>query len=116
MSLLTLLTLFSGISFLFFGITSCTRLEMKTEFKRYGLDNYRVLVGTLQIVGALGLLFGHLLSPMLQAISATGLSVLMILGFLVRLRIRDSLIQSLPSISYAILNALILKILFDQFW
>jgi hypothetical protein len=116
MSILALLTLISGMSFIFFGIASFTTSHMKSEFKRYGLNNYRELVGVLQLLGALGLFFGYLFSPILQAIAASGLSVLMILGFFVRMRIRDSLIQSAPSISYAILNAFIFIMICDQSW
>lgn len=111
MNLLTFLTFISGISFLFFGVASFTTSQMKSEFKRYGLKNSRKLVGALQLFGALGLLFGSLYSPLLQAISASGLSFLMIIGFLVRIRIRDSLIQTAPSLSYALLNAIILIML-----
>ena len=111
MNLLIFLTFISGISFLFFGVASFTSSQMKFEFRRYGLKNSRKLVGVLQLLGALGLLFGSLYSPLLQAISALGLSILMILGFLVRIRIRDSLIKSAPSLSYALLNVIILIML-----
>lgn len=112
MNLLTFLTFISGISFLFFGVASFTASQIKSEFIRYGLKNFRKLVGILQLFGALGLLFGLLYSTFLQAISALGLSILMILGFIVRIRIRDSLIQSAPSLIYALLNAIILIMLY----
>lgn len=113
MSLITFLTFISGVSFLIFGIACFTTSQMKSEFKRYGLEKSRRLVGALQLLGALGLLFGYLYSPLFQAIAASGLSILMILGFLVRMRIRDSLIQSAPSLSYAVLNALLFIMLLD---
>ncbi|MGB3152746.1 MAG: DoxX family protein, partial [Maribacter sp.] len=79
-------------------------VEMKREFKRYGLASYRKIVGLLQILGGSGLLIGLFYLPILQLLASAGLSVLMILGFLVRLKIKDSVVQALPSLSYAILN------------
>ena len=77
---------------------------MITEFKRYGLtENQRKLTGCLQILGALGLLLSFL-SPSLGLISAIGLAVLMLFGFLVRLKIKDSFIQSAPSFVFMLLN------------
>ncbi len=74
---------------------------------RYGLDAFRKLVGGLQCLGALGLLVGLYMSPSLQLWSAVGLFILMLLGFMVRLKIRDPWHQALPSIAFALLNAYI---------
>lgn len=114
MSLPTLLTFFSGFSFLFFGAASLYTSEMKSEFIRYGLENSRIVVGTLQFLGAMGLLLGYIYSPLVQSLAALGLSILMLLGFLVRLRIRDSFIQSAPSLLYAVLNAILFIMLLDK--
>lgn len=113
MSLPTILTFFSGFSFLFFGAASLFTSQMKSEFIRYGLENSRILVGGIQLLGALGLLLGYFYSPMLQTLAASGLSILMLFGFLVRLRIRDSLIQAAPSLIYAVLNAILCIMLLD---
>ncbi len=113
MSLPTLLTFFSGFSFLFFGAASLFTSQMKSEFIRYGLENSRRLVGGIQLLGALGLLLGYFYSPLLQTLAALGLSILMLFGFLVRLRIRDSFIQSAPSLIYAVLNAILFIMLLD---
>ena len=113
MGLLTFLTFFSAFSFSFFGIASLFTSQMKSEFIRYGLENSRELVGGLQLLGALGLILGYYYSPVIQALAAAGLSILMILGFLVRLQIRDSLIQSAPSLIYAVLNIILFIMLLD---
>ena len=113
MSLITILTLISAISFLFFGFACFFNPVLKSEFVRYGFKSSRKLVGVLQLLGALGLFLGYVYSPILQAIAALGLSILMILGFSVRLNIRDSVIQSAPSLIYAVLNAVIFMMLFD---
>jgi len=81
---------------------------MKSEYTRYGFPSLRKIVGGLQLMGGAGLLLGTLNMPLLQAIAAGGLSTLMISGFLVRLKIRDSFLQTAPSLFYALLNAYIL--------
>lgn len=77
---------------------------MKLEFIRYGLDKRRVLVGYLQIFGGFGLLTGWYLSPFLASMASFGLCLLMILGFGLRIKIRDGFWASLPSLLYAILS------------
>jgi len=104
MTLVTALVIFSSFSFLFFGLGCFFSPRMKTEFIRYGLNKQRKIVGALQFVGAVGLLFGHYQSIMLSTISALGLCLLMILGFGVRLKIKDSFLQSIPAFLYVIIN------------
>ena len=67
MGMLTFLTFFSGFSFLVFGIACLSTAQMKAEFIRYGLEESRVLVGGLQLLGAFGLLLGYYYTPLLQA-------------------------------------------------
>lgn len=105
--MLGFLVLFSAFSFLVFGF-SCFFVErIKTEFIRYKLSKFLNLIGSLQIAGAIGLGLGYFFYPVLSFYAALGLSVLMLLGFGVRLKIKDSFIQSAPSFSYAVLNAYI---------
>jgi len=80
---------------------------MKIEFIRYGLDDKRRLVGTLQLAGAFGLILGYFYSQLVCLLSALGLCLLMLLGFGVRLKIRDSILQSTPAFLYALLNGYI---------
>lgn len=80
---------------------------MKSEFKRYRLNKQRTIVGVLQLIGAAGLLLGYYYNSNLELISALGLSILMVLGFGVRLKIKDSFLQSLPSLIYAAINGYI---------
>lgn len=77
---------------------------MQAEFIRYRLEDKRRLTGFLQLLGGFGLFFGWAFSPILAMVSSLGLAVLMLLGFGVRIKIKDTWIQSLPSLSYAILN------------
>lgn len=76
---------------------------MIKEFNRYGLNKYRTLVGYLELMGALGLLLG-LKWKILLLMSSAGLSVLMLLGFLVRLKIKDKTTLLLPSFIYMLLS------------
>jgi hypothetical protein len=60
----------------------------------------------LEILGAVGLLVGLFFNPVLL-ISSGGLAILMLLGLIVRIKIKDSLWISLPAIFYMCLNAYI---------
>ena len=97
-----LVTLFSALSFLLYGTTCLTTAHMRREFARYGLPRQRVLTGILQLLGAVGLLAGLVFPPLGQW-AAGGLALLMVLGFGVRLKIRDSLLQALPAFFYLVL-------------
>ena len=105
MSLLNLiLTWFSAISFLFYGLSFYTSSHMKDEFKRYGLERFTLLISILQILGGIGLIVGLRIHPILL-LSSAGLSILMLFGLGVRLKIRDGFWRSLPALSYFILNS-----------
>jgi len=78
---------------------------MIEEFRRYGMsDTLRKLTGTLQLLGACGLLIG-LYFYILGFIAATGLSLMMLVAFSTRIKVRDSLNESLPSFFFMILNS-----------
>lgn len=77
---------------------------MKNEFKRFGLEKYGVLTAVLEIGGALGLLVGLISVPILL-ISSGGLALLMFLGVLARVRVKDSIWVSLPAFLFMLLNA-----------
>jgi hypothetical protein len=79
---------------------------MKNEFKRFKLEKLGLLTILLEILGAIGLLVGLFFNPVLL-ISSGGLAILMLLGLIVRIKIKDSLWISLPAIFYMCLNAYI---------
>lgn len=79
---------------------------MKKEFKRFGLEKFGALTAILEILGAIGLLLGLSFHPLLL-ISSAGLTVLMFLGVLVRIKMKDSLLISTPAILFMLLNAFI---------
>ena len=100
------LILLSGISFLVYGITYFITPHMKAEFKRFGLKKLGLLTIILQISGAIGLLVGLWFKPLLL-VSSFGLALLMLLGVLVRIKMKDGLMVSFPALFFMLLNAYI---------
>jgi hypothetical protein len=87
---------------------------MYKEFKRFGLSNIqRKITGFFQVLGACGLSYGFYLNPTIGFSAALGLSLLMSLGFGVRLKIKDSFIQSFPSFFFALLNLFVAYQFYD---
>ncbi len=87
---------------------------MRKEFDRFGLSQtQRIITGIAQMLGALGLLLG-LFYPILGLIATLGLSLLMLMGFAVRLKIKDKLRESLPSFLFMILNGYLFWELYTQ--
>jgi hypothetical protein len=98
-----LLVWVSALSFLFFGVGCFISGYMRSEFTRYRLSGQRQLVGALQLMGAAGLLVG-IEYPVIGQVAAAGLTLLMLLGVCVRIRIRDSVLQTTPALFYMLLN------------
>ena len=98
------LLIFSAVSFLFFGIGCLSNPYLIAEFERYGVPQFRILTGLLQLLGGLGILLGFYWSP-LQIFSCFGLALLMLFGVGVRIKIKDSFIQSFPAAFYCLLNS-----------
>ena len=102
--------LFSAFSFVFFGISCLFSNFMVLEFKRYDLEKFRVLVGFLQLIGAVGLLLG-IFHKNWAILACLGLAILMGFGFMVRIKIKDPFLLALPSLFYAIINLILFVIL-----
>ena len=98
--------IFSSLSFLFYGLLSFLSLEMKNEFKRWNISQFRVIVGIAQLTGGIGLIIGFFL-PIFTLLSSFGLSILMLLGFILRIMVKDGVLKSLPSLFYFLINAFI---------
>jgi ABC-type sugar transport system permease subunit len=104
--LLNILIVISAVAFLFYGFSFFLNSGMKEEFERYGLDKFRKLIGYLQLLGGTGLLLGLVWQPIL-AIASGGLSLLMMIGFGVRLKMKDGFWESIPSFVFMLLNGYI---------
>lgn len=76
---------------------------MKNEFKRFGLEKLGGFTVLLEVLGAVGLLVGIWIHSLLL-LSSFGLGLLMLLGVMVRIKMKDSLWISLPATFYMALN------------
>jgi hypothetical protein len=96
----------SAILFAWFGLNAIFSESMVAEFKRYGLSRFRVLTGMLQVAGSLGIIVGHFHTPILLA-SAGGLTAMMFIGVMTRVRVKDPLPAALPAFALCVLNLFI---------
>lgn len=97
----------NAFAFIFYGISCLFSLKMKNEFNRFGIPHFRILTGILQLLGGLGNLVGIIWRLDILLISSVGLSLLMVSGFIVRLKIRDSFYASMPALILCALNFII---------
>ena len=109
MNVITTCILISSLSFLAYVISYFTTPHMKSEFLRFRLEGLGLLTILLQLLGALGLLVGLIFKPVLL-ISSGGLALLMLLGLLVRIKLKDGIWVSLPALFFMILNFYILLV------
>ena len=98
--------LISSLSFFVYVISYFVTPHMKSEFKRFNLEKLGLTIIVLQLLGASGLIIG-LKIPVVLIISSLGLSSLMFLGLVVRVKLKDSIWISLPAFFYMLLNAYI---------
>jgi len=80
---------------------------MKSEFKRFGLEKFGIITAILEIMGGVGLVIGLKFNSIL-VISSGGLGLLMFLGILVRIKVKDSILITIPALFYMLLNLYIL--------
>ena len=120
MNITLIISLFSGISFIVYGISSFRSKRMISEFKRWGYGNQRKLIGCFQLIGGAGLIFGSLFvintfdsndslinSNNILAGSSLILTIMMVGAIFVRIDIKDKFVNILPATFYAILNFII---------
>ena len=125
MNITLIISLFSGISFIVYGISSFRSKRMISEFQRWGYGNQRKLIGCFQLIGGAGLIFGSLLaintvdnndslisSNNIIAASSLILTIMMLGAIFVRIDIKDKFINVLPATFYAILNIIIFYSIF----
>jgi uncharacterized membrane protein YphA (DoxX/SURF4 family) len=97
----------SILLFLYYGLSVLVSDAMVAEFERFGLSRFRRLTGSLEVLGAVGLLFGYF-APILVIAASGGLTVLMVLGLVTRYRARDPLVEALPALVLTLMNLYIL--------
>jgi len=72
---------------------------MKREFTRWGLGGQRTLVGGLQLCAVVGLLAGFK-EPLLGSAASVGLALMMLVAVVVRIKVKDSIMQTIPALFY----------------
>ena len=98
------LILCSAISFLGYGSGCFLSDYLKRDFDRYGFGSQRALIGGLQLCAAGGLLAG-LRQPWMGRTAAAGLALMMLVAVGVRIKIKDTFLQTTPALFYLVLNA-----------
>ncbi len=103
MSVQFILSSLSGVAFIVYGFLCLTTDHMRSEFKRYRLERFRILTGILEILGGMGSLFPVNYS-VIYTLAITGLFTLMLSGVIVRLTIKDPLPKILPAFVLMAIN------------
>jgi hypothetical protein len=86
---------------------------MKREFERFNLKKFGLIVILFEGLGAIGLLVGMYFKPILL-VSSGGLALLMFLGVVTRLRVKDSVRVTLPALFFMFLNAVIFLLALEE--
>ena len=102
-----IIVLFTGASFVAYGINSFFSKYMKKEFKRWGLDKRRITIACCQLVGGFGLLLG-IEWNMLMIVSSAFLVMMMLVAIVVRIKVNDNISDILPAFAYLLVSAIIL--------
>ena len=80
---------------------------MKVEYNRWSYPEQRLIIGSLQLLGGIGLFLGFVFEPLIP-LSSASLMLLMLAAIGVRIKIEDQPLKMIPALFYAILNFLIL--------
>ena len=107
------LALVSGLSFLYYGFNVLFRSASRGEFERYGMPSLRRLVGVLEVLGGTAVILGLAIAP-LGALAAAGLTALMALGLIVRVRLHDAPRLMVPAAALGALNAVLVVLFLTQ--
>ncbi len=106
------LILFSSISFIIYSLHSIFSQRMIMEYSRWGFGDLRILVASFQMLGGIGLLLGMYNNIWLLCLFSFLLTLMMISAVIIRIRIKDSFLMTLPAIIYALVNSVIFYIAF----
>ena len=101
--------LFIGFSFIFYALHALFSKKMKDEFSRWGVQKYRILISFIQLSSGLSLLLSFFY-PFLVIYCSFIFFTMMLGAIFVRIRIKDSFLDTLPALLYFFLNAIILYI------
>ena len=96
----------SALCFGGYGMGCLLLPGMRREFERFGLPRMRVLTGLLQLGASVGLVAGFWWPP-LGMLSALGLSGMMVVATVVRIRIGDPWSGRIQALGCLVLNGCI---------
>ena len=108
MDVYNIITVFTAISFIAYGINSFISNKMILEYERWGLRKRRKEIGSIQLVCGTGILIG-LWSNYILIVSSIILIIMMLVAVYVRIKIKDNISEILPAIAYLILGIIILQ-------
>ena len=81
---------------------------MIEEFERYGVAQFRTLVGYLELFGGLGQIIGYYISTELFLAASLGLTTLMFMAIILRTKLRDPFLEIIPAAVLFFINAYLL--------
>jgi DoxX-like family len=96
----------SAAGFFAYGLGCLVSPVMRIEFARYGMPQWRVVTGGLQIAASMGLIAGFRF-PVCALLAAAGLSLMMCVAVGVRVKIKDPLAGFLQALGCLMLNMFI---------
>ena len=102
-----IIIIFTAFSFMIYGFSSFISKRMIDEYKRWGFDNNRKLIGFFQLLGGIGLFIG-LKYNLILIISSLSLLIMMVFAVFIRIKIKDNVSEALPALTYILLNVIIL--------
>tara|TARA_B110000914_G_scaffold186571_1_gene170607 strand:+ start:885 stop:1145 length:261 start_codon:yes stop_codon:yes gene_type:complete len=79
---------------------------MISEYERWGYQKHRIQIAILQLLAGFGLLISSSF-PILLALISSSLFIMMMVAVFIRIRIKDTIINTLPAVFYAILTFII---------
>ena len=98
---------FSALSFLFYGVNSFYSKRLISEYERWGYNKLRIIIAILQILASFGLIIGAYSFPLLLSIVSFSLTIMMLVAVFTRVKIKDSIANTMPAIFYVIINSII---------
>ena len=108
-----ILVLISALSFFYYGLNSLFSKKMVVEYNRWGFEKYRKIIGSLQFLASLGLLAGFYFKVLISIVSFL-LFIMMVVAIFIRVKVNDSIIETLPATMYAMLNLFIFYVYLKQ--
>ena len=101
--------LFISFSFIFYALHALFSKKMKDEFSRWELQKYRILISCVQLLSGFSLLLSFFY-PFLVIYCSSIFFIMMLGAIFVRIRIKDSFLDTLPALLYFFLNTIIIYI------